>query len=177
MSNALRFLFAAAPLKPQAHALYLDVVAQARQPFLYEGYGVPDTLDGRFDALLLHLFLLLHRLKRAPDPAVQGLARTVMEIFIADMDRTLREMGVGDTGVGKRIKHMAAALLGRLNAYEESMDDPAAFECAVWRNVYREAPESREAAARLARYACACLKALEAQDTREVAAGRIRFVN
>src|SRR5690349_8287815 len=84
--------------KPAAAALYRAVVGQARTPAFYVAYGVPDTLDGRFDLIALHMFLVLHRLKT--DSLAANLSQALFDIMFDDMDRSLREMGVGDLGVG-----------------------------------------------------------------------------
>src|SRR5579885_2019728 len=102
--------------KPAAAALYRAVVAQARAPAFYVAYGVPDTLDGRFDLIALHMFLVLHRLKSDTDAST--VSQALFDIMFDDMDRSLREMGVGDLGVGRRVRAMAEALYGRMAAYE-----------------------------------------------------------
>jgi len=150
----LRRLFVSKDLEV-AHSLYTQVVRIARQPIYYQRYQIADTLDGRFDAIVAHLFLLDEALRAAGD---RKLSVTVQEVFIRDMDKNLREMGVGDLSVGKQIKKMGAAMLGRFQAYrdalagEESQTDApdtaysgghdavAALADALWRNVYR-APE------------------------------------
>lgn len=106
------------PRPPEAaRAVYIASVAQARNPFFYGTLGVPDTLDGRFDAIVLHQFLLQDRLREAaPD-----FARFVSEVFFADMDASLRELGVADSGVSRRIKQMGKAYHGRLQAYADGL--------------------------------------------------------
>lgn len=177
MGLALKSLFFPSPAKAQAQVLYVALVTHARAGFLYEGYHIPDTLDGRFDAIVLHLFLVSHRLSAEPDARTQALPRLLSEAFIADMDRSMREMGVGDTGVGKRIKQMASALLGRARAYEAAVHDEALLTQALARNVYREAPQAQEHAQRLAHYTQACVRALAQQHAAEIAAGNIHFVS
>ncbi len=176
MGYALRKFFTPSPLKHEAHALYLAAVEQARQPFLYTGYHVPDTFDGRFDAIVLHVFLLMKRLKNEPDARNHSLAQLLSETFFSDMDRSMREMGVGDTGVGKRIKKMASAFLGRINAYEAANNEDLLAE-ALARNLYRGAEGSGENAKRLSQYAHACMKALAQQPVAEIASGNARFVS
>src|ERR1700761_176269 len=97
--------------------LYAKAVAQARQPVFYAEREVPDTVDGRFDLLVLHVFLLLHRLG-AEGKATKSLNQGLFDLMFADMDRSLREMGVSDMSVGKRVKDMARAFYGRVDAYE-----------------------------------------------------------
>jgi len=115
-------LFAPSPLKQQAADAYMGIVAQSRQPVFYTDWQVPDTLDGRFDVLVLHLFLVLARCEDSvgedSGPAgATSFSRALAEMFFADMDRSLREMGAGDTGVGRRVKAMAEAFYGRMQAY------------------------------------------------------------
>lgn len=140
----LKKLFSPSEETQRAHAIYAGLVEVARQPQWYTDFGVPDTLDGRFEMVLLQLYFKNQELKNN-----LALARAVNEAFVADMDRNLREMGVSDTGVPKRIKHMGAAWLGRMDAYEKATT-PEAFVRAIHRNVFREAPGSETAAQELA---------------------------
>jgi len=118
-----------------AEALYGAVVAQARSPVFFTALGVPDTIDGRFEMLSLHAFLVLHRLKA--EPVAAGLAQALFDLFFADMDRSLREMGASDLGVGRRVKAMATGFYGRIRAYEQGLKDgPDALIAALRRNVY-----------------------------------------
>tara|TARA_B100000686_G_scaffold326133_1_gene383653 strand:- start:1078 stop:1563 length:486 start_codon:yes stop_codon:yes gene_type:complete len=114
-------------------------VCQARQPVFYEEYGVADTPDGRFDSILLHVFLLLRRLK-GYDENSKEISQAVFDTMFKDMDQNLREMGVGDMGVSSRIKDMAKAFYGRIAAYEKGLDDQdnAFLESALSRNLYRQ---------------------------------------
>jgi cytochrome b pre-mRNA-processing protein 3 len=172
MGLALKSIFAPSALKQQAGRAYLAVVSQARKPFLYEGYHIPDTLDGRFDAIVLHLFLVTHRL-----PGEAAFSQQLLECFIADMDRSIREMGVGDTGVGRRVKQMASALLGRIKTYEAGIGDEAALAAALARNVYRASDRAPDHAQRLAQYVLQSETALAAQDAHAIMNGDILFVS
>jgi cytochrome b pre-mRNA-processing protein 3 len=128
------------------------LVAQARAPAFYAGLGVPDSLDGRFEMLALHVFVALRRLKQAGHDA---LAQALFDAMFEDMDRSLREIGVGDLSVGKRVKEMARALYGRIAAYEAGLSQPGdeALVAALERNLYGTvAPPPAAAAAALARY-------------------------
>src|SRR3546814_10206076 len=111
-------------LQPDALCLGEEIVWQERRPGLYRDLGVPDNLDGRFEAIVLHLVLVLRRLKR-DFPEGLELAGELQEAFFEDMDRSLREMGAGDLGVGKRVKRMAEGFMGRLAGYEGALDGPA----------------------------------------------------
>ena len=112
-----------------AHALYLIAVAQARQPLFYAEHGVPDSVDGRFDLIVMHVFLLLRPLSKLAeqdgDVELQAragnISQALFDTMFGDMDRSLREMGVSDIAVGKRVKHMAKAFYGRVAAYDEGL--------------------------------------------------------
>ena len=118
--------------------LYRAAVAAARSPWFYQALEVPDTLDGRFDLVALHVFLLIHRLQDAPDPG-PVLAQAVFDAMFRDMDNNLREIGVSDLSVGKRVKAMWNALHGRAHAYAAALEagDRAELEAALARNVWR----------------------------------------
>ena len=128
-------LFAGRAAPDPAERLYEEIVAQSRSPFLYRDCDVPDTVEGRFDALVLHMVLVLRHLRRID--AGEGLERRLGEAFIADMDQTLREMGVGDTAVARQVKDMVSAMRGRIRAYAAPLDDTdhGALSTALARNV------------------------------------------
>jgi len=134
--SALKRIFASSLYQREAHQVYVSLVEQARQPIFYEQYHVPDTLDGRFDVIVLHLFLATQGLRAQGSPEALEFARELSEVFFSDMDRSLREMGVGDTGISKRIRKMAQACYGRLQAYSEARGE-AALAAALARNLYR----------------------------------------
>lgn len=155
MLNALKQFFSPDPLSAQAQALYNTCVAQARQPFFYTRIKVPDTLDGRFDMLVLHLFLLLRAIK-----GEKQLGEAITDAFFKDMDRNLRELGVGDPGVGKRIRKMVDALYGRIAAYEAAWESDTAFADALNRNIFAEKGDAT-AIAELAAYVRRCAAQLQ----------------
>ena len=128
------------------YMLYNAAVRAARDPWFYESLGVPDTLDGRFDLVGVHVFLLIDRLRDCGE-AGKGVAQAVFDAMFADMDFNLREMGVGDMSVGKRNREMWEALHGRATAYQAAMDNEPALIEAVGRNVWRGAPPPGAAAA------------------------------
>ena len=112
-------LFRPDPTSAVARRLYEAVVAQARQPVFFAEWEVPDTVDGRFEMVALHAHLLLRRL-RDGGPAAD-LAQALFDVMFADMDASLREMGAGDLGVGRRVKQMATAFYGRMAAYDAGL--------------------------------------------------------
>jgi cytochrome b pre-mRNA-processing protein 3 len=132
-------------------ALYAKAVDQARQAIFYSKGGVADTVDGRFDLLVLHMFLLLHRLG-AEGAAMRGLSQSLFDLMFDDMDRSLREMGVSDMAVGKRVKEMAQAFYGRIDAYEPALADPEQLQVALGRNLYRGGEVAAETVQSMARY-------------------------
>ena len=187
----LKRLFGVRRRAEQPEALYAALAAQARRPIFYTDYGIPDTLDGRFDLLVLHAALLLRRLIGGPpappsDAARAGtgedgetmraLAQEVFDVFFREMDRALREMGVGDLSVPRRVRTMAEVFYGGAMAYDAALaaEDPKALEDALSRNLHpdREAPES---VPRLARYVRAAAETLGSQPRHDFLAGRLRF--
>jgi len=130
-----------------AERIYAVSMEAARHPALFSDYGVPDTLQGRFESLTLHLFAVLHRLMHDPgdDPA---LARLVSESLVAHMDATFREMGVGDTIVPKRMTTLYQSFAGRIDAYKRAWEESGeALAEAIGRNVFPDGQEDRHIAA------------------------------
>ena len=164
--------------KPHERAgftLYAAAVAAARDPWFYTALGVPDTLDGRFDLIGLHAALLIHRLQDAPAPGPE-LAQAVFDAMFSDMDQNLREIGVSDLSVGKRVRAMWEAFHGRARAYAAALDagDQDALATALARNVWRGASPD-DPARSLAAYAQRQCERLRGQDLAELAAGRTAF--
>ncbi len=155
--------------------LYGGAVAAARDPYLYGTIGAPDTLDGRFDVIGLHVFLLIQRLQRDPEPG-PALAQAVFDAMFLDMDINLREMGVGDMSVGKRNRAMWEAFHGRAAAYAAAWDDETGMEKALARNVWRGAEPPPGSAAALRRLAHAQYGALAAQDLASLQRGSVHFL-
>lgn len=134
----LQRLFTPRADKIRAQHLYIALVGQARNPAFYTALGVPDTLDGRFEMIALHMHLLLQRLQHgfARSPELREVSRLLIETYFADMDRSLREMGVGDTGIGRKVQKMSGAFYGRLEAYGMATEQPELWPEAMRRNVY-----------------------------------------
>jgi cytochrome b pre-mRNA-processing protein 3 len=158
--------------------LYGSAVRAARDPALFERLGVPDTLDGRFDLLGLHAFLLIDRLRREP-PEGTKLAQAVFDAMFSDMDVNLREMGVGDLSVGKKVKQMWEAFHGRCAAYAAALEPDApvdALEGALLRNVWRGNPAPAAAVAALATLTKAQRSVLAAQPLPALLRGEVQFL-
>lgn len=158
-----------------AAALYSALVAQARRPEFYTSCGVPDTVQGRFEMIALHAFLVLRRLRTgAPDDA--RLAQDLFDLMFADMDRNLRELGVGDLGVGKRVKALAKSFYGRIAAYDQGLDGaPGTLEAALARNVYAGSAAADAARAALADYLRRAAAAMTCLELADLHAGRVSF--
>ncbi len=130
-----------APRKYHTDILYKAIVTQARDKKIFSDWAVPDTPDGRFDSLILHMVMLLHRLAHCDDAAKhQQFGKELIEVMIEDLDHNFRELGVGDLAVGKRIKGMLKAFYGRMEHYSQAFDseDKALLQQAVIRNIYRK---------------------------------------
>jgi cytochrome b pre-mRNA-processing protein 3 len=153
--------------------LYGVIVAQARRPSFYEGFGVADTVEGRFDMVVLHLALVMRRLRRIPEGAALGQA--LLDAFGRDMDDNLREMGVGDLSVPKQMKLMMEAFHGRSRSYDSALaeTDPAVLEQALGRNVF--AAGGGAGAVHLARYVRRASEFLDATDAGQILGGSLAF--
>ena len=174
MIGVLASFFRQDPRRGAAHAAYARIVERAREPVFYTDWGVPDTLDGRFELLALHAFLVLNRLKRE-HAASEGFAQRLFDTMFADLDRALREMGVGDLGVGRRVKAMATGFYGRIVAYEKGLADPAALAAALRRNLYGTAAPSEAQLAQMSAYVVRQAAALAQQPLPALLAGEVVF--
>lgn len=146
-------------------ALYGAIVAQARQPSFYLGYDVPDTVNGRFDMVVLHLALFLDRMEAGTGP-MRRLGQAVFDLFCREMDGHFREAGVGDLKVPKEMQQMARAFYGRRSVYREALAAPGneALAEALMRNIYPERPGAQAGAARLAAYVRMASESLSRQN-------------
>lgn len=172
-----RFRRALYPSEEQmvANRLYNVLVAQARQPVFFTSGQVPDTIDGRFDMIALHAFLVMYRLKDKGD-AAKSLSQALFDEMFFDMDRALREMGVGDVGIGRRVRAMGKAFMGRVEVYDAALKGlPGDLEAALGRNVYRGAEVPQTVLARMAEYMRDQAQALAAQPLEALLAGDITF--
>ena len=162
-------LFRRASSEAVVRRLYATLVAASRTPALYADLGVPDTFEGRFESLTLHATLVLRRLQacEAPGPA---LAQELVDMIFAHFDRTLREMGGGDTTVPKRMRTMVEAFLGRGTAYADTL---AAGGPALVDTLSRNTGAID--AAGLARYVAASQTALAGQPLQGFVDGDLPF--
>ena len=166
-------LFQRGPRSATISGLYGAIVAQARQPAFYRSYGVPDTLDGRFEMVLLHVVLVVRRL-RGEGPDGQQLGQAIFDRFCSEMDGTLREMGVGDLTVPKQMKKVGGAFYERQEAYDTALaaPDDAALATQVERGFSGISPDC---AAALAAYIRRVAQRLENQRASAFSGGHIAF--
>jgi len=160
------------PPRGTIETIYGMIVTQAREPLFYRDLGVPDTVNGRFDLLLLHLWLVLRRLQ--PIEGGAEISQALFDCFCEDMDANLREMGVGDLAVPKRMKAFGEAFYGRTAAYDLALaEGREPLAQALCRNVLNG--EHIENARRLAFYAERAMSALAELDDARLKAGSWRF--
>jgi cytochrome b pre-mRNA-processing protein 3 len=158
----------------EALALYRVAVAQARAEAFYRRLGVPDSVDGRFELVALHLWLLCRRLKGEPTAA--RFLQELVEVFFADMDVSLRELGAADIGVGRRVKRMVEAFHGRAAAYDGALaaGTPALRE-ALARNLYGTVASEPAQLDAMAAYVGEAEARLASQPETNLLAGRASF--
>ena len=160
-----------------AERLYQSILQASRQPNLYTEFQVRDHLDSRFDMLCLHISLLMGRLRMLPEDVHKPLNQELFDRFFADMDFTLREMGVGDLGVGKRVRKMSEAFMGRLLAYTKSLErnDKAELALVLARNI-RRSHDCNNEDRRMADYVLESRDRLSAVSDNEMQAGTVDLV-
>ena len=142
-------------------AIYGMIVTQARDPLFYRDLGVPDTVDGRFDLIVLHLWMVLRRLRQVAGGSEH--AQALFDRFCVDMDDNLREMGVGDLAVPKRMQAFGEAFYGRATAYDLALSEgPAALAQAVCKNILNG--RGTDGARRIAVYIQATVNGLDRLD-------------
>jgi cytochrome b pre-mRNA-processing protein 3 len=159
----------------RAKQLYVRVVEQARLPAFYRDLGVPDTVDGRFEMIVLHMMMMLRALRRDGDDGTE-LGQLMFDVMMDDMDSSLREMGAGDLGVGRRVKAMAQAFYGRATAYEEALAaDDEALNQALRRNLYATAEPVEDDVAAMIVYVHRETSAIDAGTAMSATADEFRF--
>jgi len=166
------------PYEDTAFTLYGSIVAQARQPYFYSDLNVTDTLEGRYEMIIMHAFLLFHRLKGESENATE-LGQVVFDTMFKDFDRNLREMGVGDMGVGPRIKKMASSFYGRAGAYDKALEagDNDDLEQVIARNVFNKTEPDRRVLKHLATYMRRNVEQLEGVSVETILDGKLCYVD
>lgn len=159
----------------QAARLHSAIVEQSRLPAFYADMGVPDTMLGRYEMVCLHAYLVLTRLRRENRDCAQ-LAQTLHDLIFDDFDVALREAGLGDMGIGHRIKKLARNLHGRISVYERGLtsgdDDMAAI---LRRNMYASSEPETAEVARMIGYIRAARSAIDETPTTALVGGAPSF--
>ena len=166
------------PYESTAFTLYGSIVAQARQPYFYSDLNVKDTLEGRYEMIIIHAFLLFHRLKGESGKAAE-LGQVVFDTMFRDFDQSLREMGVGDMGVGPRIKKMAASFYGRAGAYDKALEagDNDELGQVIARNVFNKTEPDNRVLEHLATYMRRNVEQLEQVSVETILDGKLCYAN
>jgi cytochrome b pre-mRNA-processing protein 3 len=164
------------PRADTIQGLYGAIVAQGRNPAFYADYRVADTPEGRFDMILLHLILLVRRLRRESAP-IRALGQGVFDLFCRDMDHSFREMGIGDLAVPKHMRRVAEAFYGRAAAYDAAIDsaDDEDLAAVLARNIFPQSAGPSLGAGRLARYVRGAIDALDRQEAEAFVQARLSF--
>ncbi len=167
--------FRRSPQGPTILRLYGTIVAQARAEPFYRIYGVPDTVNGRFEMIVLHLVLVLRRLEEGAGEA-RALGQALFDRFCEDMDGSLREMGVGDLAVPTKMRQIGEAFFGRQASYAEVLSAPAPgpLATAFARNIF-ETDGAVAGALRLAAYARAAARLLAEHSMEALGRAELRF--
>jgi cytochrome b pre-mRNA-processing protein 3 len=170
----LDFINARTDIRRKAGEIYGAIVAQARRPAFYAELGVPDTPSGRYEMVVIHLFVVLERLRAAAGPA-SPLPRLLVEAFISDMDDSLREMGTGDLTVPKKVRRAATGLYERSMAYKAALEhgDMDALTAVLKEHAYGDVATSRARA--LADYISTAAAAMTATDADRMIDGKFAF--
>jgi len=156
-----------------AAELYGAIVARARLPVFYQWFEVPDTLEGRFVVLSLHLFAVLHRLKDGGAPAA-SMAQELADHFTADMETVLRELGIGDLAIPKRVRRLAASGAALLQDYEDALTKgEGALATSIACALPLDEASAKLASQRLASYLMKVIRHLDAQPVADLRAGRL----
>ena len=170
----LQRLFRTRPAVQVGAALYESATRQARSPALYRDLGAPDSVEGRFELYSLHVILLLHRLRGAGGTAAE-ISQALFDAYIRALDDALREMGVGDLSVGKKMRKLGEAFYGRAKAYEDVLAGPdEALEALIGRTVFAEAVTGGQPQA-MALYVRRAQAVLAEQTTDDLLAGDVRW--
>jgi cytochrome b pre-mRNA-processing protein 3 len=169
-------LFRPSPRDHSIASLYGMIVAQARAPAFYQFYGVPDTVNGRLEMIILHAVLLLRRLN-IDRTSTSALGQAIFDRFCSDMDANLREMGVGDLTVPRTMQQIGEAFYGRQAAYEAALavDNRDVLAATLARNVFGTGAELGGGAIRLAAYVRETVRRLADQDTAALSSGVLKY--
>ena len=170
-------LFSQRPAYAAGQRLYAAAAAQARDPAFYRDGGAPDVIEGRFELYLIHVALVVNRL-RGEGPRAQETNQVVFDAFLKGLDDALREMGVGDLSVGKKMRRLGEAFYGRAKGYAAALEpgaDLGDLPALVARTLFADEPDAYAHAAAMAAYVRATADALAGQSTERLLAGEVSF--
>lgn len=158
-----------------AHSLYTATIEAARDPWLFNDCGVPDTAEGRFETLTLMAFIVLNRLKDIDD--AETVNQAYFDIMFEDIEANLREMGVGEATIAKRVKKLASSFYGRLKTYDSAItsDDPAQWPQTIKRYFYDDINVSDQTLGAVANYSKNIVDGIAKQSTNTLLRGTITF--
>jgi cytochrome b pre-mRNA-processing protein 3 len=169
----LNRLFRPNPTRERGRALYAAVVEQSRTPGLYGALGAPDTVEGRFEIYSLHVVLVLDRLKQA-GPEAKVVSQALFDTYVKALDHALRELGVGDLSVGRKMRKLGEAFYGRVKSYQTAfaaLPETTALRDLLTRTVYAEADPAHAPA--LVDYVTAQRAHLADQPLEQILAGKL----
>lgn len=173
---SLRKLFRQSPEVEIARALYATTILAARRSEFYLRLEVPDTAEGRFEMLAICAFLVLHRLKHIED--AKDLSQAYFDVMFDDIDANLRELGVGDLSVGKKVKKLAESFYGRIKAFETGLaeENDTHLRETLLRTLFRDSTPSSEAVRSIAAYMRAEAENLNQQENTSLLTGNVSFL-
>jgi cytochrome b pre-mRNA-processing protein 3 len=172
----LERLFRPRPAREAGRALYTRAVEQSRTPALYADLGAPDTAEGRFEIYSLHVVMLLDRLRGQGGEATE-VSQSLFDTYVKSLDHALREMGVGDLSVGRKMRKLGEAFYGRCKSYDTAfaaLPDAGPLEALLTRTVYADADSAP--LPRLSAYVTAQRHALAAQPLEALLAGQAEWI-
>lgn len=171
---SIKRLFQPSAQDAAARQLYIASVNQARSAAFYEQWSAPDTVTGRFDMISLHAYMVMRRLMN--EPSAKAFSEAYCGMIFTDMDRSLREMGVGDLSVGKKVKKLAEGFYGRAAAYETALNGgPESLSDVLQRNIYGGENPGDSVLAAMSRYVEESLETLAGQNLADFMEGVVRF--
>lgn len=170
----LKQLFRPNPAYEAGQALYRVAAAQARTPAFYAQAQAPDTVEGRFELYMIHVILLAMRLRGQGSRAAET-SQVMFDAFLRGLDDAMREMGVGDLSVGKKMRKLGEAFYGRAKRYDAAIDDPAELQALVRRTLYADVEDADPGAAAIADYIRRANEVLAAHSLDSLLNGEARF--
>ncbi len=170
----LKRLFRQSPAYAAGQSLYREAAGKARDPDLYLRAEAPDTVEGRFELYMIHVILLAMRL-RGEGRRAQETSQVMFDAFLRGLDDAMREMGVGDLSVGKKMRKLGEAFYGRAKGYAAAIDTPDELRALIARTLFAEAPDADRRAAPMAAYVARAHAALAVQPLDALLEGRATF--